>query len=174
MQTLVLDYAYRPHKIVSWERAVTLFFLGKVQVVEEYDEEIRSVSISIRMSAVVRLMRAIRGPKRGVRFSRINILARDGWRCQYCSRKLPISRLNYDHVLPRARGGRTIWENIVTACYPCNQRKGDRTPEEAGMRLRHAPTRPAWLPITLLRLDTRDVPDRWATYLYWQTALDEG
>ena len=173
MQTLVLDHAYRPHKIVSWERAVTLLFLGKVQVVEEYDEEIRSVSISIRMPAVVRLLRAIRGIGRGIRFSRIHILQRDGFRCQYCGRKLPISRLNFDHVIPRARGGSTNWENIVTACYPCNQRKGDRTPVEAGMTLKKPPLRPRWLPIAFLRLDTKDVPDRWATYLYWQSALQE-
>lgn len=175
MNTLVLDQAYRPHKIVSWERAVTLMFMGKVEVVEEYDEEIRSVSISIKMPAVVRLLQKIRGNKRGVKFSRINILTRDGHKCCYCGRHLTFSRVTYDHVLPRARGGRTVWDNIVSSCKPCNERKGDRTPAEAGMRLVRAPVMPKSLPITMLRLEPGvTVPDKWATYIYWQGQLDEG
>jgi len=171
--TLVLDAAYRPHKVVSWERAVTLLFLGRVEVVEEYDEEIRSVSFSIKMPAVVRLLRVIRGNTKGVKFSRINILTRDKYTCQYCGRKLPMSKLNYDHVLPRARGGKTTWENIVTSCFPCNDRKSNRTPQEAGMRLIHAPVRPKSLPLTMLRIEG-EIPDRWASYLYWKTELEEG
>lgn len=170
--TLVLDRAYRPHAIVSWQRALTLFFLNRIEIVESYDEEIRSVSISIRMPAVVRLLTKIRDSKKGVKFSRINILTRDKFFCQYCGRKFAMSKLNYDHVLPRARGGKTTWENIVTACYPCNDRKGDRTPQEARMPLLREPVRPQSLPLTMLRIEGTP-PDRWASYLFWTTKLDE-
>ena len=114
-RTLVLDQGYQPLNIVSWKRAVTMLFEGKVEVIEEYDEDIRSVSITIKMPAVVRLLRALRWRRKGVKFSRINVMTRDGFRCQYCNRTLPVSDLNYDHVVPRSQGGKTAWENIVTA-----------------------------------------------------------
>ena len=173
-RTLVLDPGYQPHRIVTWQRAVTMLFEGKVEVVEEYDEDIRSVSITIKMPAVVRLLRAIRNRKKAVKFSRINVMTRDKFRCQYCGRRLPMSKLNYDHVVPRSRGGRTVWENIVTACYPCNDRKGDRLPREAGMRPLTKPVKPRSLPIIALRVDTRSIPDAWASWLYWQGELESG
>jgi 5-methylcytosine-specific restriction endonuclease McrA len=173
-QALVLTQQYLPHKIVSWERAVTLVFGGKAEVVETYDEEIRSVSITIKMPSVIRLLRAVRGSKRVIKFSRINILARDGFRCQYCGVKFEMRELTYDHVVARSRGGRTTWENVVAACAPCNRKKGDRTPEEARMKLRKVPARPTSLPISMLRFDRRDAPSAWATWLYWKGELDHG
>lgn len=172
-RTLVLDQGYQPLRIVSWQRAVTMLFEGKVEVIEEYDEDIRSVSITIKMPAVVRLLRAIRGRKKAVKFSRINVMTRDGFRCQYCGRKLPMSKLNYDHVIPRAQGGKTVWENIVTACYPCNERKGNMSPVQARMRLRRKPVKPKSLPIVAFRLSTESMPDAWASWVYWQGALEE-
>jgi len=171
-RTLVLDMGYQPHRIVSWQRAVTMLFEGKVEVVEEYDEDIRSVSITIKMPAVVRLLRAIRGRKKAVKFSRINVMSRDKFRCQYCGRRLPMSELNYDHVIPRSRGGRTVWENIVTCCYSCNDRKGGRTPGEAGMRLLKQPVKPKHLPFITFRFDTGSIPDAWASWVYWQGELE--
>ncbi len=173
-RTLVLDQGYQPLRIISWQRAVTMLFEGKVEVVEEYDEDIRSVSITIKMPAVVRLLRAIRGRKKAVKFSRINVMTRDGFRCQYCGLRLPMSKLNYDHVIPRSQGGKTVWENIVTACYPCNDRKGNRTPEQARMRLRKRPVKPKSLPIVAFRLHTDSIPDAWASWIYWQGELEEG
>ncbi len=105
-------------------------------MLEEYDEEIRAISLSLRTPAVIRLKKGGATIKHVVRFSRINVYTRDGFRYQYCSEKKSMRDLNYDHVIPRARGGRTIWENIVTSCYACNDRKGGRNPEEAGMRAR--------------------------------------
>ena len=173
-RTLVLDPGYQPHRIISWQRAVTMLFEGKVEVIEEYDEDIRSVSVTIKMPAVVRLLRAVRGRKKAVKFSRINVMTRDKFRCQYCGHRLPMSKLNYDHVVPRSRGGRTVWENIVTACYPCNDRKGGRTPEEAGMRLLAKPTRPKSLPVIAFRFETTSIPDAWASWVYWQGELESG
>lgn len=98
MRTLVLDQGYQPHRIVSWQRAVLMLFDGKVEVIEVYDDDIRSVTFVIKMPAVVRLLRALRG-KRGVKFSRMNVAIRDGFKCQYCARKLPLGLL-----ARRARG----------------------------------------------------------------------
>ena len=172
-QTLVLDQGYQPHRIVTWQRAVTMLFSGKVEVVEEYDEDICSISITIKMPAVVRLLRAIRGRQQAVKFSRINVMTRDKFRCQYCGRKLPMSDLSYDHVIPRCQGGKTTWENIVTACYPCNDRKASRTPRQAGMQLRSVPKKPRYLPFLAFAISTKSIPDAWATWVYWQGSLEE-
>lgn len=175
MRTLVLDQGYQPHRIISWQRAVTLLFAGKVEVVEEYDEDIRSVTITIKMPAVVRLLRAVRGKKRAVKFSRINVATRDDFRCQYCSERKVLRKLTYDHVVPRSQGGRTTWDNIVMACYECNEAKGDRTPQQAGMRLRKQPAKPKWLPVVAFRIDpSLNIPDAWANWLYWHGALEHG
>lgn len=174
MRTLVLDQGYQPHRIVSWQRAVTMFFSGVVEVVEEYDEDIRSVSITIKMPAVVRLLRRI-GRKRSVKFSRINVATRDKFRCQYCGTRHLLKRLNYDHVTPRCQGGRTTWENIVMACYPCNDRKRDRTPAQAGMRLRSKPIKPKDLPVVIFRIDPQaTLPELWYNWVYWHGGLEEG
>lgn len=175
MRTLVLDQGYQPHRIVSWQRAVVMLFDGKVEVVEEYDEDIRSVSITIKMPAVVRMLRAIRGRKRAVKFSRINVATRDDFRCQYCGDKLPLRRLTYDHVVPRSQGGRTTWENVVMACYDCNEQKSDRTPRQARMHLKKQPVKPSWLPVIAFRIDPAcSIPEAWANWLYWHGALEEG
>lgn len=172
--TLVLDQGYQPHRVVSWQRAVLMLFDGKVEVVEEYDEEIRSVSISIRMPAVVRLLQRIRGKKRAVKFSRINVATRDGFRCQYCGEKHVLSKLTYDHVNPRSQGGRTTWENIVMACYECNEAKANRTPEQAGMTLLRKPVKPTFLPAITMRFAVDSIPDAWVSWIYWNGALEEG
>ena len=173
MRTLVLDQGYQPHRIVSWQRAVLMIFDGKVEVIEEYDDDIRSVTIVIKMPAVVRLLRAVRG-KRGVKLSRMNVAIRDGFKCQYCARKLPLEKLTYDHVLPRAQGGTTCWENIVMACYGCNGRKAARTPAQAGLTLLKQPVRPSWLPVVAFKLDpSLSMPEAWINWVYWHGKLDE-
>jgi len=170
-RTLLLSASYEPIKIISWKRAFRLLFLGKAEVVEEYDQNVRTVSVVIKMPAVVRLVRAFRRVKRPVKFSRVNIYARDRYRCQYCGTKAPIRELTYDHVLPRSRGGDTSWTNIVTACFRCNSKKGNRTPAEAGMALRCQPVRPTWVPAVSIAVSTRSVPDAWGDYLYWTGTL---
>jgi len=170
--TLVLDQGYQPHRIVSWQRAVTMLFDGKVEVVEEYDDDIRSISITIKMPAVVRLLHRIRGKKQAVKFSRINVATRDAFTCQYCATKHPLSKLTYDHVVPRAQGGLTRWENIVMACYGCNETKRDRTPEQAGMKLLKKPVKPAYLPVVTMKFSTGDIPSAWASWMYWNGTLE--
>ena len=165
--TLVLDNGYQPHRVVSWQRAVTMLFAGKVEVVEEYDHEICSVSLRLKVPAVVRLRRRLGRRRQIVKFSRNNVLARDKFRCQYCGRRLSACDLSLDHVVPRSAGGRTTWENIVACCHPCNDRKANRTPAEAGMTLRSKPTRPVMLPFYAPRFPAEAVPEPWTNWLYW-------
>jgi len=170
--TLLLNATYEPLRIISWKKAIILVTLGKVEVIEEYDREIRSVSFTIKLPSVIRLLRYVRRKKSEVRFSRQNIYARDNYRCQYCGRKLSPDELTYDHVIPRSRGGRTEWTNIVTCCIECNKRKGGRTPEEAGMKLLRPPRKPEWLPLIRITISLKNAPRSWFDYLYWNIELE--
>ncbi len=163
-KTLVLSSWYFPHRIVSWESAVTLVFLEKAQVVVEYDEEVRSPSISIRMPAVIRLNRPVKLTKTSPKLTRGNLYLRDGYCCVYCEERLPVRELTYDHVIPRAQGGRTEWENVVTACRSCNHTKGNRTPDQAGMYPRRRPVRPLSLPLEPPRIDPLRAPEEWRAF----------
>ena len=171
-RTLLLTQGYEPIQIISWQRAVTLLALDKVDVVEQYDQLVRASSIVVNVPAVVRLRKAFRRHAKPVKFSRVNIYARDSYRCQYCGLKCTIDELTYDHVVPRSKGGRTTWENIVSACYTCNRHKANRTPAEAGMKLLTVPARPTWMPAVQIRVSARSVPDAWRDYVYWTAEID--
>ena len=171
-RTLLLNQGYEPIKVVSWQRAMTLVTLDKVEVIEEYDAQIRATSLVVQVPAVVRLRRAFRRHTRPVKFSRVNIYARDAHRCQYCGKRCATDELTYDHVVPRSRGGRTTWDNIVSCCYVCNARKANRTPAEAGMLLRTLPVRPSWLPSVEIRVSTRSIPEAWRDYVYWTGEIE--
>lgn len=172
-RTLVLSQGFEPIKIVSWQRAITLLFLGKVEVIEEYDRDIKCTSMLIKIPAVVRLLNAFRRHKKPVKFSRVNIYGRDNYSCQYCGAKKLIADLTYDHVVPRAQGGKTNWGNIVTACTTCNTKKGNRTPTQAGMKLRKVPVQPAAAPVLVVTVSKESVPDAWRDYVYWTGELDQ-
>ena len=162
--TLMLTPWMAPHRVISWQRAIVLFYLGKVEVLEEYDDRVVAPSITIRTPAVVRLRKGNVASKHKVRFSRMNVFTRDGFRCQYCGVRKGTDGLNYDHVLPRVRGGKTAWENIVTSCYACNDRKGSRTPDEAGMKLLRKPTKPTSLPLAPVLRTGHEIPSLWMGY----------
>ncbi|MBI3542518.1 MAG: HNH endonuclease [Deltaproteobacteria bacterium] len=167
---LVLNASFEPILVVHWQKAIQLLFQGKVEVVEEYEREIRTVSMRIRLPSVLRLLKFIplTRKKNIIRFSRANVLLRDHFTCQYCGRKRTRTELTLDHVVPAVQGGKKTWENIVTACIQCNQRKGGRTPSEAGMRLIAKPGRPEWLPTFTIRYTLKSTPERWKLYLSWQ------
>lgn len=172
MQTLMLDPGFEPLKVIPWQRALRLLTLGKVEVVEEYDREVRTSMLVIKVPAVVRLLRAFRRVRKPVKFSRVNIYGRDRYRCQYCGEKRPTEDLTYDHVLPRSRGGKTTWDNIATCCSACNRRKANRTPDEAGMRLLRQPIQPTSAPVVTITISRASVPEAWRDYLYWTGELD--
>jgi 5-methylcytosine-specific restriction endonuclease McrA len=164
-RTLLLSPWYFPVKILRWEDAVKMRYEETADVVAEYSEEIRSPSITWRVPAVMRLRRMPGATKRGVKFSRANVYQRDSYRCQYCGKRFPLSELSYDHVVPRAAGGRTVWENIVTACRPCNTRKDSMGCDEAGMWPLTAPYRPKSLPLTAPLIDPSTAPEQWRAFL---------
>ena len=172
-QVLLLNITYEPLKIINWKRALTLLFMGKAEVIEEYDREIHSVSFTVKLPSVLRLLKLIKRPKSPIKFSRQNIYARDRYTCQYCGIRHPAEELTYDHVLPKSRGGKTAWENIVTCCVDCNRKKGGRTPPEATMRLIRKPERPTWVPALRITISIRRVPESWRDYLYWNVELIE-
>ena len=168
LRTLVLDREYTPHRTVSWHRGLSLVFSDKAEVIEEYEECVQTVYVSFPVPAVVRLRNPIPKKKKVVRFNRHNVFLRDKGVCQYCGDKLSLRTLTYDHATPRSSPyyGKTNFENIVSACYPCNLRKGNRTPWDAKMILRADPVRPDFLPLVTWSLDSPTViPDLWRDYL---------
>jgi 5-methylcytosine-specific restriction endonuclease McrA len=174
-QTLLLNASYEPLKVVDWQKAVTLWCRGKVEIIAVHDREVRAVSFSFRLPSVIRLLRFVRIRRRFdyVPFSRANIYARDNYTCQYCNREMSTGDLTFDHVVPVAQGGRKDWENIVTCCIVCNRRKGGRTPGEAGMKLSRMPRRPDSSPAVRITIGLRNAPESWRDYLYWNVELDE-
>ena len=167
---LVLDVGMRPLRVESWQRAICDLFLGKVEVIEySRDRTIQGVKQVWPLPSVVRVVRHFKRQRIRVKFSRLNIYARDQFTCQYCAVQFPSEDLTFDHVLPRSRGGKTTWENIVTCCIPCNRQKANRVPAEAGVRLRSKPHRPSYLPAITVQMDTRHIPAEWAPY--WTTTL---
>ena len=161
---LLLNSSFEPIKIIDWQRAVTMFFLGKVEVLEEYEHNIRSVSLVVKAPAVVRLLKYVRLGRKSPPLCRTNILARDNFECQYCSKELNSREATLDHVLPRSQGGKTSWENIVCCCMHCNRKKGGKTPRQARMPLRKTPIKPDWLPVLNIRLNG-NIPSSWYAFL---------
>jgi 5-methylcytosine-specific restriction endonuclease McrA len=178
LRTLVLNQGYEPVRVVNWQRAITMVHLDKAAVLSEYKQEVHSAFEAYPVPAVIWLRRNVmwlgrraRKPPPDVKFTRFYVYARDQWTCQYCGEKFRASELTFDHVIPRAQGGRTSWENIVTACQPCNQLKGDRTPQEAGMKLLKKPRQPRYLPALLVKsLSEKSIPDQWHDYISWIAA----
>jgi 5-methylcytosine-specific restriction endonuclease McrA len=162
--TLLLNASYEPLKVISWQRAITLIFLGKVEVVNEYNKEVRSVSLALKVPAVVRLLGYARIGKKRPPLNRTNLIARDQCSCQYCHIELSPKDTTVDHVIPRSKGGLSTWENVVIACRNCNRKKGGRTPKEAGMKLRIEAKAPEWLPILNIRFH-RNLPEAWLIFL---------
>jgi len=166
---LVLNRSYLPVHVTTARRAFSLIFSGSALAVscdyETFDfdawiqlepeggeEQVGTPGGRVRVPRVIVLKHFDRVPRRHVRYSRLNIFARDKFTCQYCGRKPARSELNLDHVIPRSLGGRTNWENVVASCVACNRSKGGRTPEQAGLRLRRPPARPRWTPLAALPL----------------------
>lgn len=140
---LLLNQDYSPLTICSLERAFILVFLNKAELLTEVEGDmLHTVSQSFPMPAVIRLFKYIRLPYRGVVLTRQNIFKRDSFSCQYCGNS---KNLTLDHVVPRSKGGKTSWGNLVTACKRCNTVKGDLTPEAAGLELAKKPHKPTYM-----------------------------
>lgn len=173
-RTLLLNSWGLPHRVLTWDDAICYLYQEKVVVLEEYDETVSSPSTTYFIPAVMQLKAAFSPVKKGVKFSRLNIFTRDGFRCQYCNAKKTMGELNYDHVLPRTQGGKTTWDNIVSCCYPCNLRKGGRTPEQANMKLLRKPAKPHSLPLHAVFINSTTIPEPWTPYLDLSKAQRHG
>lgn len=146
MKVLTLSPSYEPLGVVDWEKAITLFYSGKVNVLSEYDKAIHSPSVKIKIPSVVVFKNGKHAKQNSVRFSRKNVWIRDEGRCQYCNREVSSNNFTLDHVIPRTLGGSTMWTNVVTCCGPCNQKKGDKLLHKCGMVLKKVPIKPKSLP----------------------------
>ena len=172
---LVLNADYRPLSyyplsLWCWQDAVKAAFMERVDIVAEYDEYVHSPSTRIRIPSVVVLKDYVK-PQKRVAFTRFNLFLRDSFCCQYCGAK---GDLTFDHVVPRASGGKTSWENVVAACSRCNLKKGSKSLRRAGLSLNKAPRQPS---SEELRNAGRQFPpnylhESWMDFLYWDSELD--
>ena len=172
---LVLNADYRPLSyyplsVWPWQDAVKASFLDRVTILAEYDQVVRSPSMEIRIPSVVVLKDYVK-PQKRVAFTRFNLFLRDEFACQYCGAR---GDLTFDHVVPRARGGRTTWENVVAACAPCNLRKGSRMLRRSGMHLRKPPIEPEAEKLRNLgrKFPPNYLHESWMDFLYWDAELE--
>ncbi|MCG8692256.1 MAG: HNH endonuclease [Minwuiales bacterium] len=172
---LVLNADYRPLSyfplsLWCWQDAVKAVFLDRVNIVSEYERTVHSPSFEMRLPSVISLKQYVK-PALYPAFTRFNVFLRDKFQCQYCGSP---EDLTFDHVVPRSHGGVTRWDNVLTACAPCNSRKGGRTPAQCGMRPFQTPHRPT---VHELQDNGRGFPpnylhDSWRDYLYWDAELE--
>ena len=155
-QTLLLDSSFYPLQMIDWKRALCLFFTERAEVVEHHsDVEIRSTHDSFKLPKVMRLFTKV-GNINSVKFNRLNVFYRDSFTCQYCNTKFKPHELTLDHVIPKSKGGKSSWENIVCACAPCNNKKADYLMDECGMKPIKKPKEPKWIMIFLLKLEQKE------------------
>ena len=159
---LVLNATYEPINVCTVRRAVVLLLKEKAEVIEHGDWELRSATRSVTRPVVIRLVSYVRVPRDTHRrkITRRAVFARDDWTCQYCGAR---SNLTVDHVIPRSKGGASSWDNIVASCAPCNLRKGNALPRQAGMRLQRQPKTPS--PHVFIHVASPTIPAAWRQYL---------
>lgn len=164
---LVLNASFEPINVCAARRALVLILKGVASAEEHAVAHVHSTRQSLRVPSVIRLLEYRRIPHQSRALSRKNILLRDRYTCQYCGKTLPSGELTLDHVMPRSRSGDSTWENLVACCNPCNNRKGNRTPEEANMKL-NRPPRPFTLHTSrhLMRMLAKG-DDQWKKYLFY-------
>lgn len=162
-KVLKLDSSYRPIQVIDWTEAITMVFTGRANVVE-YREGCyaRSASDKFQIPSVISINRYVKQARVTLRVSRRNLFIRDDYTCQYCSVRFPKGTLTIDHVTPKSAGGPKTWENIVTACRRCNQKKADHLPRDVGMFPKNTPRAPS--PSMFYNL-VEDVEDCWKVYL---------
>lgn len=172
---LVLNADYRPLSyyplsLWPWQEVVKAVFLDRVEVIAEYEQCVRSPSFEMRLPSVISLREYV-SQDRPPAFTRFNVFLRDGFVCQYCGDE---DELTFDHVIPRSRGGRTTWENIVAACGGCNLLKGQRLARECGMHPHKRPRRPTTHELQAMgrRFPPHYLHESWMDYLYWDVELE--
>ena len=164
LPVLVLNQSYEPLNICRVRRAVVLLYRGKAEMLENGSGFIRSSNGEFPVPSVIRLSFMVKRPYRtGIKLTRLEVFKRDHYICQYCNRES--RQLTLDHVIPRYRDGQHTWENVVSACVPCNRRKAGRTPQEARMRLIRLPSRPSGSPFFNIPYRYLQTQNEWRKYL---------
>lgn len=166
-RVLVLNSSYEFLGFCSWQNAICAKVTGKVYIEEEYDDVVRSPSVTMRVPAVIRLRHYVKVAYDRIMFvsyTKRNVHLRDNYVCQYCNTKCDKRKLGIDHVIPESKGGLTTWENTVSCCHGCNLVKDDRTPEEAGLHLIRIPHKPKCF-VEVIRIKVGEVHDKWRRYL---------
>ena len=178
--TLVLNADFRPLNyfplsLWGWQEAVKAVFLGRVNVVSEYDETIHSPSWAMQVPSVISLKQYVNLARRPA-FTRFNVFLRDQFSCQYCGHDFATLDLTFDHVVPRSRGGRTEWTNVVAACAPCNLKKANKLAKEAGMHILRKPIQPSNHQLQKMgrRFPPNYLHESWRDFLYWDSELEAG
>lgn len=167
MKVLTLSHTYEPLGVISWEKAIHLIFSGKVQTLAEYEQKVSSPTFTMKIPSVIVFKSTKRNKIKSARFSRKNVWVRDEGKCQYCGQHVSPDSYTLDHIIPKTRGGGTNWTNVVTCCYTCNQKKGDKSLQQSGMKLLKPVVKPQFLPYTQnveFHIDTKQLPDEWK---YW-------
>lgn len=165
-KSLLLNASYEPIKIVSWQKAIILWFQNKVEVIEYHSIFAHSVRSSFQLPSVLKLKTYVRQKNAGlIRFSRENVYIRDNYTCQYCGTRLSGRHLTLDHVVPASHNGKKNWTNVVSACRSCNQKKANRTPLTANMPLLSEPRVPTWIPLLIFEYREKTIPKAWLQYL---------
>ncbi len=159
---LVLNATFEPINVCTVRRAVVLLLKEKAEILEHGDWELHSATRTMSRPVVIRLVSYVRIPRDTHRrkITRRAVFARDDWTCQYCGSR---SSLTVDHIVPRSKGGTSTWENIVASCAPCNRRKGNASPVQAGMQLLKQPRTPS--PHVFIQVASPTIPAAWAQYL---------
>ena len=163
VNVLKLDSSFKPIEVISWQEAFVLTYVGKAWAVEYTDKWVHSARQAFQIPAVIALKQYIDEKFFTLTCSRKNILLRDNNTCQYCNNRLPEGELTIDHVIPRSKGGTNIWENVVAACKPCNQKKGNHLPSCAPVSLSRAPRKPSYRALIKKRISGAN--SKWEEYL---------
>ena len=151
-QVLVVNSSYMPINSISWQKAIGLIYIGKAEtIVADENITIKSPNVKMEKPIVIRLFRYNKLPSINLKFNKRNVLLRDNYTCQYCSKKLPAKELTLDHIKPRKLGGKTNWENIVACCKDCNAKKSEHLLHQTNMNLLSKPKKPYYTPALLIR-----------------------
>lgn len=174
LRTLFLTNGYEPLKIVHWKTGILKALNGRGEILHSHDYIVhrsKDGQNEIFAPSVIRLTSKVKMSFKTPKYSRVNVFIRDNYTCQYCAKRFGRGQLSLEHVIPKAAGGKANWENIVTACYPCNNKKSNRTPEQAGMALLRTPIRPK---VKMVRYQLQDVertPEEWKFYVNEDAAM---
>ena len=165
--------SYYPLSLWSWQNAIKAVFLERVAIIENYDKEVHSPTLTIKLPSVIALRNYI-APRRSLAFTRFNVFLRDNFTCQYCHGDFLVNELTFDHLIPKCIGGKTTWANVVSACTSCNVKKGRRLLKYVNLHLEKTPLKPT---SEQLQQNGRNFPpnylhESWRDYLYWDTELE--